>query len=44
MMKRFKEYNPDQQLLFPPALDDWLEEGHLAYFIRDVGGPPMIRR
>ena len=37
-MKRFKEYNPDQQLVFLPVLDDWLEEGHLAYFIRDVVG------
>lgn len=38
MMKRFKEYSPDQQLLLPPDLNDWLEEGHLAYFIRDVVG------
>ncbi len=37
-MKRFKEYNPDQQFLLPPALNDWLEVGHLAYFIGDVGG------
>jgi len=37
-MKRFKEYSPDQQLLLPPDLNDWLEEGHLAYFIRDVVG------
>ena len=37
-MKRFKEYNPDQQLLMPLNLNDWLEEGHLAYFIRDVVG------
>jgi len=38
MMKRFKDYSPDQQLLLPPNLNDWLEEGHLAYFIRDVVG------
>ena len=38
IMKRVKEYNPDQQLLLPPDLNDWLEEGHLAYFIRDVVG------
>jgi transposase len=37
-MKRFKDYSPDQQLLLPPDLNDWLEEGHLAYFIRDVVG------
>jgi len=38
MMKRFKEYSPDQLLLMPPNLNDWLEESHLAYFIRDVVG------
>lgn len=37
-MKRFRAYNPDQQLLLPPDLNDWLEDGHLAYFIRDVVG------
>jgi len=37
-MKKFKEYNPDQQFLLPLDLNDWLEEGHLAYFIRDVVG------
>jgi len=37
-MKRFKDYSPDQQLLLPPNLADWLEEGHLAYFVRDVVG------
>lgn len=37
-MKKFKEYSPDQQFLLPPHLNDWLEEGHLAYFIRDVVG------
>lgn len=38
MMKRFKEYSPDQLLLMPLNLNDWLEDGHLAYFIRDVVG------
>ena len=28
----------DQELLFPPSLHDWLEEGHLARFIADVVG------
>ncbi len=37
-MKRFKDYSPDQQLPLPPDLNDWLEEGHLAYFVRDVVG------
>ena len=35
-MKTFKPYNPDQLYLLPPALRDWLPEGHLALFISDV--------
>jgi transposase len=35
-MKTFKPYTPDQLLLLPPALQDWLPEGHLALFISDV--------
>ncbi len=38
VMKRFREYSPDQQLLLPPNLNDWRKEGHLGYFIRDVIG------
>ena len=34
-MKTFKLYTPDQLLLLPPALQDWLPEGHLALFIGD---------
>ncbi len=37
-MKRFKDYRPDQQLLLPPDLNEWREEGHLAYFISDGVG------
>jgi transposase len=33
---RFLNYEPSQLLLLPPDLRDWLEEGHLAYFILDV--------
>src|SRR5215207_2219309 len=33
---RFLNYAPGQILLLPPDLRDWLEEGHLAYFILDV--------
>jgi len=29
-------YHPEQQLLLPPALQDWLPQGHLAYFISDI--------
>lgn len=35
-MKTFKPYTPDQLLLLPPALQDWLPEGHLALFVSDV--------
>jgi len=35
-MRTFKPYNPDQLYLLPPALRDWLPEGHLALFISDV--------
>ena len=29
-------YDPDQQLLLPAALREWLPDDHLAYFISDV--------
>jgi hypothetical protein len=35
-MKTFKPYTPNQLLFLPPALQDWLPEGHLALFISDV--------
>lgn len=28
-------YDPDQQLLLPAAIQEWLPEDHLAYFISD---------
>lgn len=31
----FHPYEPDQALLFPPSLRDWVPEGHLAHFISD---------
>jgi len=34
--KRFRPYEPDQSLLLPPNLNDWLPEGHPASFIREV--------
>jgi len=34
--KVFKECNRDQVYLMPPSLNEWLSEGHLAYFIIDV--------
>jgi len=33
---RFLDYEPGQLLLLPPDLRQWLEEGHLAYFIIDI--------
>lgn len=32
----FQSYDPHQQLLLPPSLQDWLPEDHLAYFISDT--------
>ena len=36
MRNNFKEYNQNEQYLFPPSLHDWLPEGHLAYFISEI--------
>ena len=36
--KRFRPYDPDQALLLPPNMNDWLPEGHPASFIREVVG------
>ena len=36
MNKTYLPYDPDQQLLLPAALQEWLPEDHLAYFISDV--------
>ena len=36
MRKSYRPYDPDQQLLLPAALQQWLPEDHLAYFISDV--------
>ena len=36
MSKTYRPYEPDQSFLLPPALTDWLPEGHLIYFIRDI--------
>jgi len=35
-MKKFKEYLPNQILLFPPSPNDWLPEDHPAHFINEV--------
>ena len=36
MPKGYRAYLPEQDLLLPPSLRAWLEEGHLAYFVSDV--------
>ena len=36
MSKTYLPYEPDQQLLLPAALQQWLPDDHLAYFISDV--------
>lgn len=35
-MKKFKPYQPNQTILFPPSPRDWLPEDHVAYFIDEV--------
>ena len=34
--KTCRPYDPDQQLLLPAALQEWLPDDHLAYFMSDV--------
>src|SRR5436189_4340178 len=36
MAKTFRPYVPEQDLLLPPSLRDWLPEGHLAFFVSDL--------
>ena len=36
MSKTYLPYEPDQQLLLPATLQEWLPDDHLAYFISDV--------
>ena len=36
MSKTYLPYDPDQQLLLPQALQEWLPDDHLAYFISDI--------
>ena len=36
MGKSYRPYFPDEELLLPPSLRDWLPENHLAYFVSDV--------
>jgi transposase len=36
MSRQYRTYNPEQSLLLPPSLRDWLPEDHLAYFVSDA--------
>jgi transposase len=36
MSRIYLSYDPEQQLLLPPDLREWLPEGHLALFISEV--------
>jgi transposase len=36
MRKGYRAYLPEQDLLLPPSLRDWLPEGHLAYYVGDI--------
>ncbi len=36
MAKTYRPYVPEQDLLLPPSLKDWLPDGHLAYFVSDL--------
>ncbi len=36
MGKTYRPYLPEQELLLPPSLRDWLPESHLVYFVSDV--------
>jgi transposase len=36
MAKTFRPYVPEQELLLPPSVNDWLPEHHLAYFVSDL--------
>ena len=32
----YRSYEPQQEILLPASLQDWLPKGHLAYLIRDT--------
>ncbi len=36
MIPKFVPTNRDQQYLFPPSIQDWLSEEHLARFVVDI--------
>ena len=36
MAKTYRSYVPEQDLLLPPSLQEWLPEDHLAFFVSDL--------
>ena len=36
MAKTYRSYQPEQALLLPPDLREWLPDGHLAYFVSEL--------
>jgi transposase len=36
LAKNYRPYYPNEDLLLPPSLREWLPENHLAYFVSDV--------
>ncbi len=36
MAKTFREWDLDQGMLFPAHVKDWVPEGHLAHFVRNL--------
>src|SRR3974390_2643554 len=36
MSKTFREWNPEQRVMFPPCALDLVPDGHLVHFIRNV--------
>ena len=36
MSTTFRPYAPDQSLLLPPDVREWLPEGHLAHHVSDL--------
>jgi len=36
MSKSYRPWNPNQQYLFPPSVQDWLPENDLVYFVLEV--------
>ena len=36
MAKTYRSYLPEQDLLLPPSLREWLPDDHLVYLVSDV--------